>query len=212
LSRVSASNESESSEGVGTNPTVFNQVELAQRIKKLRLDRGLTIDEASTRAGFTSSWWSKVESFRITPSLPALFRLTSTLGTNISKLFEGLDVKPELVVVAPEQGLKFRRDPEISDIEYESLAHARPNRRMDPLLLTIAPGGGRSKPLPHEGEEFLIVLQGKVVLEYGNQRCELSAGYSAYFDSTVEHRLQNPFDAIAKVLCIFDGTRTLVNE
>jgi mannose-6-phosphate isomerase-like protein (cupin superfamily) len=153
-----------------------------------------------------------VESFRITPSLPALVRLASTLGTNISQLLEGLDSKPQLIVMAPEEGLKFRRNPDISDIEYESLAHGRPNRRMDPLLLTIVPGGGRVMALPHEGEEFLMVLEGKVMLDYGKKCVELSTGFSAYFDSNVEHRLHNPFDTNARVLCVFNGNHLVVNE
>jgi mannose-6-phosphate isomerase-like protein (cupin superfamily) len=192
--------------------TALNQVELAQRIKKLRIKCGFTIDEAAVRAGLTGSWWSKVESFRITPSLPALVRLASTLGTSISQLLEGLDAKPQLIVVAPDEGFKFRRNPDISDIEYESLAQTRPNRRMDPLLLRLAPGGGRAVPMSHEGEEFLMVLAGRVVLEYGTDRVELSAGYSAYFDSNVEHRLNNPFDEEARVLCVFDGNQLIVSH
>jgi transcriptional regulator with XRE-family HTH domain len=189
-------------------PEGLNQVELAQRIKKLRLERGMTIDDAAVQSGLTRSWWSKVENFRITPSLPALFRLASTLGTTISKLLEGLDARPPLVVVRPSERLKIRRDPEISDIDYESLAHPRPNRRMDPLVLTIEPGGGRKKALAHDGEEFMLILAGRVLLEYGNERVELVVADSAYFDAAVEHRLSNPFDSQAKVLCVHDSSRS----
>ena len=187
--------------------SALNQIELAQRIKKLRLERGMTIDDAAVQSGLTRSWWSKVENFRITPSLPALFRLAATLGTNISKLLEGLDARPPLVVIRPQERLKIRRDPEISDVDYESLAHLRPNRRMDPLLLTIEPGGGRKKALGHDGEEFMMILAGRVVLEYGAERVELVVGDSAYFDAAVEHRLSNPFDLQAKVLCVHDSTQ-----
>jgi transcriptional regulator with XRE-family HTH domain len=192
--------------------TALNQVELAHRIKMLRLKRGLSTDEAAVKSGLTGSWWSKVESFRITPSLPALVRLASTLGTSVSQLLEGLDSKPQLIVMAPDEGLKFRRNPDISDIEYQLLAHGRPNRKMDPLLLTIVPGGGRVMALPHEGEEFLMVLEGKVMLDYGKKSVELPAGYSAYFDSNIDHRLHNPFDARARVLCVFDGNHLVVSE
>jgi transcriptional regulator with XRE-family HTH domain len=186
----------------------LNQVELAQRIKKLRLERGMTIDEAAVQSGLTRSWWSKVENFRITPSLPALCRLASTLGTTISKLLDGLDARPPLVIVRPAERRRFRRDPEISDVDYESLAHPRPSRKMDPLLLTIEPGGGRKKALGHEGEEFMMVLAGRVILEYGSDSVELVVGDCAYFDAAVEHRLSNPYDLQAKVLCVHDSTKT----
>lgn len=183
----------------------MNQVELAQRIKELRLERRMTLDDAAAKVGLTRSWWSKVENFRLTPSLPALFRISSALGVTISKLLEGLDERPKLVVVRPDQREPLSRDPEQSTIRYESLAHGRPNRRMDPMLLSIEPGKGRTTALPHEGEEFLIVLRGRVKFEYGVEERELSAGDAAYFDGLVPHRLFNPFDESAEVLCVFEG-------
>jgi mannose-6-phosphate isomerase-like protein (cupin superfamily) len=79
---------------------------------------------------------------------------------------------------------------------------------MDPLVLTIEPGGGRKKALAHDGEEFMLILAGRVLLEYGNERVELVVADSAYFDAAVEHRLSNPFDSQAKVLCVHDSSRS----
>ncbi len=53
----------------------MNLVELAQRIKARRLDRRLTIEDVAAQAGLTRSWLSKVENFRVTPSLPALGKI-----------------------------------------------------------------------------------------------------------------------------------------
>lgn len=165
----------------------------------------MTLDDAATRSGLTRSWWSKVENFRVTPSLPALFRVAGVLGTSIAKLLEGLDEKPKLVVVRPGERQRIARDPDVSNIRYESLAHNRPNRRMDPMVLTLEPGGGRSTALPHEGEEFLIVLQGTVMFEYGEETRELSEGDAAYFDAAIPHRLWNSSKTTARVLCVFEG-------
>ena len=172
----------------------------------------MTLDDAAVKVGLTRSWWSKVENFRLTPSLPALFRIASALGVSISSLLEGLDDRPKLVVVRPEQRVPLTRDPEVSTIVYESLASGRPNRRMDPMVLTLEPGTGRSAPLPHEGEEFLIVLRGKVRFEYGEEEQELFDGDAAYFDGSVPHRLYNPFDKAAQVLCVFEGRDATQSE
>ena len=58
----------------------MNLVELAQRIKSRRLDQRLTIEEVAAQAGLTRSWLSKVENFRVTPSLPALGGIAKALG------------------------------------------------------------------------------------------------------------------------------------
>lgn len=40
---------------------------------------------------------------------------------------------------------------------------------MEPIRLTLAPGGATYPDLPHEGEEFGYVLQGSVKIHVGNK-------------------------------------------
>ena len=81
----------------------MNLVELAQRIRKHRLDRRLTLEDVATRSGLTRSWLSKVENFRITPSLPALSQIASALSVTVAELVAGLDAKPTLIKVAKDE-------------------------------------------------------------------------------------------------------------
>lgn len=183
----------------------MNLVELAQRIRRLRRERNLSIDETAGRAGLTRSWLSKIESFRITPSLLALSKLAEVLGTTSAELLEGLDKKPGLVVVRNSEREPMVRDPEISNIKYELLAHKRANRAMDPLMLEVPADGGRKEALAHAGEEFLIVIDGKVDFEYDGQSIALNRGDSVYLDGAAPHRLFNPYKRLAHVLCVFSG-------
>jgi len=186
------------------NPEM-NLVELAQRIKNLRQQRQLTLEDTASRTGLTRSWLSKVENFRITPSLPALAKIAGALGVTLADLVEGLDEKPQLVVIRKGERKEIERDSGISDIQYYSLAHQRANRRMDPFILDIPPKKGRKEALAHEGEEFLLLLKGEVVFEYDEREIALSSGDSLYFDATVQHRLLNRSTRPAQVLCVFLG-------
>lgn len=181
----------------------MNLVELSQRIKQRRLELGLSLEDAASAAGQTRSWLSRVENFRITPSLPALARVTEALGISLASLLEGLDSRPQVVVTRKGERRSIQRDPKHSNIQYYSLTSGRPDRRMSPLLLKIPAGGGRSVSRPHEGEEFLIVLKGRVVLEYGRESHEVGEGDTLYFDAETPHRLHNPHAAAAEVLCVF---------
>jgi len=181
----------------------MNLVELALRIKRLRVQQNLTLEEVAQRSGQTRSWLSKVENFRVTPSLPALGRIAPALGVTMSTLFEGLDQKPKLICVRADERLRVERDRPHSKIVYESLAHQRAARSMDPFILTVPPGVARKEALAHEGEEFLIVLTGKVDFEYGDKRLALDTGDSLYFDSEEKHRLVNSYEDEARVLCVF---------
>ncbi len=181
----------------------MNLVELAQRIRTLRLDQRLTLEQVASRTGLTRSWLSKVENFRVTPSLPALGQIAEALGVTVSQLVEGLDRKPNLIVTRKHERRIVERDRDTSNIVYESLAHGRANRAMDPFLLTVPAGGQRREALPHEGEEFLIVLSGRVNLQYGDDLHVLAEGDCLYFDASTPHRLDNPYETQSQVLCVF---------
>ena len=182
----------------------MNLVELAQRIRSYRLERRVTLEEVSSRAGLTRSWLSKVENFRVTPSLSSLGKIAAALGVTVAELVEGLDQKPQLVVVRKDERKVVERDKlDANPAIYESLAHRRADRSMDPFMLTIPADSARKTPLAHEGEEFLIVQEGQVDFEYDSEVLSLSVGDCIYFDANVKHRLLNPYSQPAQVLCVF---------
>lgn len=186
----------------------MNLVELAQRIRNHRLDRRLTLEQVAVRSGLTRSWLSKVEDFRITPSLPALGQIASALGVTVAELVEGLDERPKLIkVTKAERKVVERNRSTTNTTVYESLAHKRPNRAMDPFLLTVPAGVARDEALSHEGEEFLIVQQGAINFEFDGEVHSLRNGDSLYFDSHVPHRIINPHKRDAIVMCVFFDTR-----
>ncbi|QDV64412.1 helix-turn-helix domain-containing protein [Crateriforma conspicua] len=180
----------------------MNLTELAQRLKRVRLQRGLTLEQVATQAGLSRGWLSKVENFRLTPSLPALSEIASVLDVSLSELFEGLEAEPGLVVVRSDQRVEYRRDEPVSKIRYASLAHARPKRSMDPFLLKVPVEDDREK-LPHKGEEFLYVLSGQARLDYGDDSHELNPGDSVYFDGEVPHRVVCRDGEECEVLVVF---------
>lgn len=183
----------------------MNLVELASRIKATRLSRGYTLDQVAELAGLGKGMLSKIENFRVTPSLPTLARLCEALGLTMSELLDGLDQRPKLSIIRPLERKEIERDRDQSDISYHALAHGRPNRNMDPFMLTVPAGGGRGEAMPHEGEEFLIVLKESVSFEYHGEVHQLKEGDCAYFDAEVEHRVFNPGKKDAKLLCVFLG-------
>lgn len=184
----------------------MNLVELAQRIKARRLDQRLTIEDVAAQAGLTRSWLSKVENFRVTPSLPALGKIAIALDVSVSDLLDGLDQRPPLIIIRKGERKVVQRDQSKKNKSvYESLAHSRMNRAMDPFLITIPGGVSREEAMDHEGEEFLYVQSGSIDFEYDGELTALRAGDSLYFDATIPHRLINPHKRKAEVLCVFNG-------
>jgi len=187
----------------------MNLVFLAQRIREIRHKRGLTLEQLAERTRLTQSVLSKVENFRVTPSLQALSRIATALGVTMADLVTGLGEKPQLVIVPRDQRQVVERDRPRSSIVYQALAASRHAKLMEPLLLEVPPGEPRKEALPHEGEEFIMVLEGTVDLEYGDETHRLAAGDCAYLDAVEPHRLLNPGDTKASVLCVFSGDNRL---
>jgi len=183
----------------------MNLVELASRIRSVRVRRGYTLEHVAKLSGLAKGQLSKVENFRVTPSLPTLVKLCQALDLPLTELFDGLDEKPRLSIIRGDERKEVERDRDQSDIRYQSLAHLQPNRSMDPFELTIPAKGGRREALPHEGEEFLLVLAGSIHFEFNGDIYEMAQGDAAYFGAEIAHRVLNPGEHDARVLCVFLG-------
>ena len=188
----------------------MNLIGLAQRIKTLRRERGLTLEQVATRAGMTRSGLSKVENFRATPSLPALVAIAAALGATVAQLVEGLEEKPRLVVVRKGKGSRVERDRPRSKLVYHALAGERHTKAMEPLLVVVPgnrAGVAAREALAHEGEEFLYVLQGTLTLHIGTKVHRLGPGHSAWHRSGTRHKWCNEGDEEVHVLWV--GTPSL---
>jgi quercetin dioxygenase-like cupin family protein len=56
--------------------------------------------------------------------------------------------------------------------------------------------------MPHEGEEFGYVLEGKATLNIGKKTYEICAGNSFYFTSKKKHFIKNDGKSVAKILWV----------
>ena len=72
----------------------MNLIQLSQRLRSFRVQRGYTLEQVSEMTGLTRGVLSKVENFRVTPSLATLSKMAQAFGITMSELFEGLDDKP----------------------------------------------------------------------------------------------------------------------
>ncbi|MBW1713912.1 MAG: cupin domain-containing protein, partial [Deltaproteobacteria bacterium] len=76
-------------------------------------------------------------------------------------------------------------------------------KRMGIHIGTLQKGGATSDiPLAHDGEECLIILDGWMKVEVGEETLELEPGDSLYFESSIPHRLSNERDQECKFYLI----------
>ena len=166
-----------------------NIADLGRRVRAARLARRLTLEEVVSRADFTISWLSKLENGQLTPSLEGLVKLAEVLECGVDDLVEGLSTPPRHVVTKSGQG---RMEPPRNGktaAAIEHLADQWRGRAMQPTILHVPASDRRHATESHDGQRFLLVLEGEVRFEYGDEVIMLGTEDSIYIDATIPHAI-----------------------
>jgi transcriptional regulator with XRE-family HTH domain len=186
-----------------------NLADLGRRVRAARLARRLTLEEVVSRAQFTVSWLSKLENGQLTPSLDGLVKLAEVLECGVDSFVAGLSVPPQCVVVKRGEGRKDAIREGRAGYVVESLADQWRDRVMNPAIIHLSGNGNRSHPDNHDGQRFLLVLEGEIRLEYGEDVIQLAEGDSVYIYAAIPHVLTPLGKNTARVLSVsFDPLPT----
>lgn len=169
---------------------------LSARLRKLRLQCGLTLCEAAQKTGLSASFLSCVERGQANASVASLQKLSVVYDSNVLALFTKTTTQNKLV--RPHQRKSLSNEP---GINIELLAEGE--RAMEPHMFHVAPGASSGGSYHHEGEEFLYVLSGSCEFwldEVEHYRLEM--GDSLYFSSHQTHRWSNVGDVDTVLLWI----------
>ena len=174
-------------------------MKIGNRIRRLRLQRGLTQGELANRCELSKSFISLLERDRTSPSLDTLSDLLETLGCDLPTFFSTNEAE-KLVYVSDDTFEKEIPDGYNGIIRW--LIPSAQKNRMEPILLEMGPGGETDEDDPHEGEEFGYVLQGTVRVVVGDHAERAHRGDSFYYHPSAPHRLVNAGKGPCRVLWI----------
>jgi len=183
-----------------------NLADLGRRARAARLARRLTLEEVVKRAEFTVSWLSKLENGQLAPSLEGLVKLAEVLECGVDTLVAGLSIPPQYVVVRRGEGRKNDTANGQGGYLVESLADQWRDRAMNPAIIELSGLGNRRHPDNHDGERFIMVLDGDVTLGYGDELIHLATGDSVYIYAAIPHTLSPAGRSTARILSVsYDG-------
>src|SRR5690606_11902919 len=154
---------------------------------RLRVLNGLTQEELANRCELTKGFISQVERDLTSPSIATLVDILESLGTNLRDFFN--DRTQEKVVFTAND--IFTSEDEELMLQVDWIVPNAQKNMMEPILVTLAPGGRTSPQDPHEGEEFGYVLKGHIHLHLGKQKFKASRGVCFYFKPNTVHYLAN---------------------
>ena len=158
-------------------------MKIGEKIKRLRVQNSLTQEELADRCELTKGFISQVERDLTSPSIATLADILEGLGTNLKDFFN--ETEDDKIVFSKEDAFISENE----DYKY-TLQWVIPNAQkniMEPILLTLDPGGSTYPDNPHEGEEFGYVISGNITLHIGNRSYKAKKGESFYFTANKQH-------------------------
>ena len=174
-------------------------MEIGKKIKRLRLQRGLTQEELADRCELSKGFISLLERDLTSPSIATLMDILESLGSDLRTFFsETGDEK----LVFGENDIFVKEDPEGIRGSIRWLVPSAQKNDMEPILLELGPGGETAEDDPHEGEEFGYVLSGTLKIILGDRIERVKRDESFYFRPTAPHRLVNAGKTPCRVLWV----------
>lgn len=180
----------------------MDERKIAQKIRRIRLQNKLTLQEMAQRIGITKSYLSMIERGKKSPPIATLSKVAHALGVDIGAFFEQQKPEDRLVLVKAEGRKAVVRDASAFGYQYESIAPTKARKKMEPFIITLLPEIQDGVLFDHEGEELLFVLEGEILFYYGEKKHLLGKGDSVYFDSSITHRAEGAGGKTAKALVV----------
>jgi len=156
------------------------------KLKELRIQKNLTQEELADRAELSKGFISQLERDLTSPSIATLVDILQCLGTDLKDFFN--DTTDEQIVFKETDYFEKTDDTLMNKIEW-IIPNAQKNM-MEPIRITLAPGGSTYLDVPHEGEEFGYVLSGSLSICIGNRMFKAKKGESFYFHPNSNHYIK----------------------
>jgi transcriptional regulator with XRE-family HTH domain len=176
---------------------------IGRRLADLRHEHRLSIRALARKTGVSASLISDVERGKVEPSISTLKHLADALGTKLTYFFAEPGGRSAQVVrasgrvvldAADTANPEVRAAPEPGGIRFE-LASPDVARDIEAIFARYEVGASSGRePVAHGGEEWGMVLRGRLKVWVGKEIHFLGPGDSIWFPSTLPHRMENVAD------------------
>jgi len=161
-------------------------MKIGHKIKELRVLNGLTQEELADRSELSKGFISQLERDLTSPSIATLVDILKVLGTDLKEFFK--DSEDNQIVFHDSD--YFEKVDETLKNKIEWIIPNSQKNMMEPIRLTLAPGGSTYPDVPHEGEEFGYILSGSITLFVGGKAMKVKKGESFYFTPASSHYIK----------------------
>lgn len=176
--------------------------EVGAALQRLRLARGLTLEDLSRIAGVSKSMLSQIEREKANPTIAITWRLANALGVQIGELLATSERELETIRV-----IDAHETPTLpghhAGYVLRILGPMELAGKYEWYELTLAPGGELASQGHDPGaQEHLTLLHGSVEIEVGNDKKKVKLGGTARYPADLQHIIRNAGKTEAKALLV----------
>lgn len=181
---------------------------IGEKIKRLRDTREITIEELAEQSGLSVEQITRIEENIDIPSLAPLIKIARALGVRLGTFLDDQDTESGPVICRKgdsDDTISFSNNATDArqHLHYHSLSRTKTDRQMEPFIIDIDANKESQYTLSaHEGEEFIMVMQGTLEVNYGKHTYILEEGDTIYYDSIVPHHVHAFQGEAARILAV----------
>ncbi len=164
--------------------------QIAERLAGLRDALEITPEEMAKVCNLTPEQYMKLESGTVDISVSVLHQISQAYGVELTTLMFGDEPKMSSYFITRKgKGIAVERT---KAYKYQSLVAGFVGRKADPFMVTVhpAPDGTPIYLNSHPGQEYNMVLKGRMLLQINNKELILEEGDSIYFNSELPHGMK----------------------
>lgn len=178
---------------------------LGERLRRMRLERSLTINGLARETGVPASTISKIENGLLKPSLVNAINLASALGENLGFLIDRYRGDPRRMSVVRARDRSALEFPEMG-LALQDLSGQFAPGVLEARYGILKPGANSGrKTMSHPGEEICCVIRGAIRYQIASERSDLAAGDVIQFKSDIDHRWENASRGRTEVIWVFSN-------
>jgi transcriptional regulator with XRE-family HTH domain len=181
-------------------------LKISYRIKEIRKEKRITIQELADRAGVSKGLISQIENNRTIPSLPVLMNIVQSLDLDLTSFFKDLsgDNQQEKVFVIRSSEYSPLQKETAKGFNYQRiLARNIQSGPVDFVLLELKKGARRNKMVVTDAFEYKYLIKGRIDYLIEDKNYILEEGDSIFFDGRLGHNLSNIGDSNALMLVVY---------
>ena len=184
-----------------TNASVDSAV--GQAVKSLRNQKKITAVNLANLSGVSTSMISRIETGQVSPSLSSLNAIAQALDVPLISLFQNTMEIADITHATPKTRLNSIRSTNCHKHNFSTLGYSKSDSLMfESYIMTLTQEQLDNLPVyVSRGIEFIYVLEGEAIYQFGADQYHLKKDHSLTFNATMGHGFKKILTAEIIYIC-----------